>query len=137
MKNYLKLFVIVLLAHILLILFFSREAQISNQTPPQQQSSRSITYRDRQTQERIWVGIGILPCDTYDGIGVQYDEITSVVSYVAKNGPADKAGLRAYDLIISPLSNMQLSFGQILDVKVKRNNEILQLTMKVDRICKE
>jgi len=138
-KNSLKLLLLSLVISSLLHFFFilkyrytatdpvqSEQHQSRNQDPPQD-------LDDGKTS--IWVSPGVVPCDSYEGIGVQFNAITGIVTHVASNAPADKAGLQIGDELVTPLWSMELAFGQKIDLVIVRDGKRLTMPVIVDRIC--
>jgi predicted metalloprotease with PDZ domain len=137
-RNSLKLLLISLIASIMLHVFIALKYQhpIVDNAQNTQQSKKQHQQQDLDDgKTSIWASPGIVPCDSYDGIGVQFNGITGIVSDIAVGAPADKAGIRVGDELITPLWNMQLAFGQSLDVIVLRDGKKITLHVVVDRIC--
>jgi hypothetical protein len=107
---------------------------------PPELSQQKQTQDEQGQQDKkntIWVSTGITPCDSYEGIGVQFNSLTGIVSHAASGAPAYNAGIRIGDELITPLWNMKLTFGQVLDIEVLRNGKKLNFIIIVDRICHE
>jgi hypothetical protein len=140
-KQSLKLLIISIILSTILHLFVMYRYKTPKIDPPQtgqRQSSsngRGEDIQDKKTS--IWFTPGIVPCDSYDGIGLQFNAISGIVTYVAGNAPADLAGIKVGDELITPLWNMELTFGQSLDVIVLRDGKKITLSVVVDRICHE
>ena len=131
-------FIISLILHFYAAHHFSQKKMIQEQKNKGNSSEREqqVSYGPKE-KHNIWFSPGIVPCDSYEGIGIQFNPITTIVTNVAKDGPAYNSGIRTGDEIITPLWNMDLRFGQRLNVKVKRDGTILEFNMVVNRICKE
>lgn len=140
-KNSIKLLLISLLASILLHIFVAYKYKPIQIDPPQntRQQSRAQDQQEDLDDGKtsIWVSPGIRPCDSYEGIGVQFNAITGIVSHVAAGAPAHIAGIQVGDELVTPLWNMQLAFGQALDIVVLRKGKKITLHTIVDRICHE
>lgn len=141
-KNSTKLFLICLLLslllHMLAAIQFSPKIN-ELQPPPATQSQNNSNGNGSKEDEKtyIWVSAGIIPCDTYEGIGIQFNSITGIVNYVASGSPADKAGLEIGDELITPLWGMDLMFGQKIQIIVSRHGKRLTMPVVVDRICQQ
>ena len=109
---------------------------ISDNTQTQKSSSGKFDDLD-DGKTHIWVSRGIIPCETYDGIGIQFNRITCLVNKVAPGSPADKAGLKENDELVTPIWNIDLVFGQKIDLVVIRDGKHITLPVVVDRICHE
>lgn len=97
-----------------------------------------VSYNNKNSKnksEHIWFNSGKKPCNHYDGIGIQYNAISGIVSSVAINGPADIGGLKIGDELLTPVWYMDFKFGEVVEIKVKREDTILIFNVKVDRIC--
>ena len=135
--RYTNFLIIVLVAHILLLYIFSKDKQEESIVNIKVSNGSGNIKLQQDDASRIWVGYGDTLCKHYDGLGFQYELITAVVTYVAPGSPADRAGLKKKDILVTPLWHMKLVFDQVVDVRVKRDNSIIDLTMKVERICEE
>lgn len=125
-----------ILLHFLAALKFSPKVEKPQpQSDNNKQAKAAGDSEDGKTS--IWVSPGIVPCDSYEGIGVQFNALTGIVSHAAPGAPAHNAGIRVGDELITPLWNMSLTFGQVLDVAVLRNGKKLTFNVVVDRICHE
>lgn len=140
-KQSLKLLLLCLIASILLHLFVAYSYRSPEISPPQNAEQQSSNKKQDDSLDdgktSIWVGLGIAPCDSYEGIGVQFNALTGIVSHAAQGAPAHNAGIRIGDELVTPLWNMQLAFGQVLDVVVLRSGKRLTFKVVVDRICHE
>lgn len=138
-KNSLKLLLVCLLVSICLHLLTAYTFQPSVVKPPEppEQKQAQAEHEQQDKKNTIWVSTGIVPCDSYEGIGVQFNSLTGIVSHAASGAPAYNAGIRIGDELITPLWNMELTFGQVLDVTVSRHGKKLTFTIIVDRICHE
>jgi hypothetical protein len=137
-KNSLKIFLFCLLLslalHLLVAAKFSPKMN-EPQLPPVAENESGGNNKDETTT--IWVSPGIIPCSTYEGIGVQFNSVTGIVNYVASGSPADKAGLEIGDELITPLWSMSLVFGQKIQLIVSRKGKQLTLPIIVDKICQQ
>lgn len=140
-KHSLKILLISLLISLALHIFVALKMEtqgepIDDVTEDQQSNaSRSDGLDDNKTS--IWVSSGTLLCDSYDGIGIQFNAITGIVSHVAPGSPAHKAGVKNGDELVTPLWNMDLTFGQKINLVVIRDDKRITLPIVVDRICHE
>lgn len=123
--------------HFYLIFKKIENTEIKKQQEQQQQKRGSSDGEDKDTTQKIWFNRSVIPCDSYEGIGLQFMLLTGTVTYVAPDGPAWKAGLRAGDELITPIWNMSLKFGQQVEIIAKRDNTNLKFNVFVDRICKD
>lgn len=124
--------------HAVLASYRYEAAKPPEKKPEQQERKNSDRDNDGSGEQvKIWFNKGIVPCDYYVGIGVQFMHLTGIVTHVAHDGPAWKAGLRAGDELVTDIWNMDLKFGQTVDLVVKRNGKTLKLKAIVDRICRE
>jgi C-terminal processing protease CtpA/Prc len=103
----------------------------------QNHSANNGGDKDKDTTQKIWFKRSAIPCDSYEGIGLQFMLLTGIVTYVAPDSPAWKAGLRTGDELITPIWNMDLKFGQQVEIIAKRDNTNLKFNVFVDRICKD
>ena len=137
-KNSLKIFLSCLLLslalHLLLAAKFSPKINQPQPPPVTENASRGDS---ENSKINIWVSAGIIPCDTYEGIGIQFNSITGIVNYVASGSPAHKAGLEIGDELITPLWGMDLVFGQKIQLIVSRKGKQLTLPIIVDKICQQ
>ena len=136
-KHSLKLLLVCLLVSIFLHLLAAYSFQPSVVEPPEPPPQQAQAEQGQDNKNTIWVSTGITPCDSYEGIGVQFSSLTGIVSYAASGAPAYSAGIRVGDELITPLWNMKLTFGQVLDVEVLRHGKKLNFIIIVDRICHE
>jgi hypothetical protein len=138
-KESLKILLLCILASIILHLLVAYKYRSPQVDPPQnaEQKSRDKKQSDSLDDSKIsiWVGLGPVPCDSYEGIGVQFNSLTGIVSHVAPGAPAYNAGIRIGDELVTPLWNMKLIFGQVLTIVVLRNSKDLTFKVVVDRIC--
>jgi predicted metalloprotease with PDZ domain len=143
MNNKISSFFVALILSIVLHFFvvISRykkyEVPNKNQEQHQNQNKGGGADKEEETTSKIWFSSGVIPCDAYEGIGVQFMALTGIITHVAHDSPAWKAGLRAGDEFITPIWNMNLKFGQNIEVAVKRSGKTLKFNILVDRICKE
>lgn len=122
--------------HFLAALKFSPKIQEPKPQPENNNQAKAAgDSEDNKTS--IWVSPGVIPCDSYEGIGVQFNALTGIVSHAAPGAPAHNAGIRVGDELVTPLWNMSLTFGQVLDVTVLRKGKKLTFNIIVDRICHE
>ena len=140
-KQSLKLLIISIILSTLLHTFVMYRYKSPQINPPQNEQHGSASNSEGEDLDdkktSIWVSPGIRPCDSYEGIGLQFNGITGIVSHVAPGAPAHIAGIQVGDELITPLWNMQLAFGQVLDVVVLRNEKKITIQVVVDRICHE
>lgn len=80
-----------------------------------------------------------IDCDKYyEGIGVQTDHNTCVISDVFKGYAAEKAGLQIGDLIISPsCTQIRGPSGSIIQMKIMRGSNVLNLSILREKVCEE
>ncbi len=135
-KNSLKLLLVCISVSIFLHLLTAYSFGPSPVKPPEPPPRQAKTQESQQDKKNtIWVTTGIVPCDSYEGIGVQFNALTGIVSHAASGAPAYNAGIRIGDELVTPLWNMELTFGQVLDVTILRRGKKLTFTIVVDRIC--
>ena len=125
----------IILHFLLAYLYHNTESKKTKEAQPEQQVRYNTNGKNKS--EHIWFNSGKKPCNHYDGIGIQYNPISGIIDAVAANGPADVSGLRAGDELITPVWIMDFKFGQIIEIKIKRQEVILIFNVKVDRICKD
>lgn len=140
-KNSLQIFLISLLISLVLHVFLVYKVKapgehVSSNSQDQNSASENRGNLD-DAKTHIWVSRGIIPCETYDGIGIQFNRITCLVNKVAPGSPADKAGLKENDELVTPIWNIDLVFGQKIDLVVIRDGKHITLPIIVDRICHE
>lgn len=76
--------------------------------------------------------------DYYEGIGVRTDHASCLVSEVFRGYAADKAGMMAGDLIVSPdCSDLRGKEGSTIIIKVMRGVEVKTFNIIRERICGE
>jgi S1-C subfamily serine protease len=138
-RNSLRLLSTCIIVSLLLHLFIAYSFNRPNVEPPPENSQRKEQTKSDEEDNKtsIWVSPGIVPCDSYDGIGVQFNQITGIVSHVAPDSPAYKAGVKNGDELVTPLWNMQLIFAQKINLVVIRDGKHITLPVVVDRICHE
>jgi hypothetical protein len=140
-KHSLKTLLICLLISLALHIFVVFKTKtpgepISDVTHHQQPDAGRLNDLD-DNKTNIWVSSGVVPCDSYDGIGIQFNALTGIVSHVAPDSPAYKAGIKNGDELITPLWNMELFFAQKIDLVIVRDGKHITLPIIVDRICHE
>jgi C-terminal processing protease CtpA/Prc len=138
-KLYFVALALSIVLHFVAANMFSQKKLI-DKNKQQSNSNNSKQHQIKDDEDRyqhIWFKRGVVPCDTYEGIGIQFQLITGIVTYVAIDSPAYKAGLREGDEIVTPIWSIDLKFGQVLDIKIKRNNKEFIFKTTVDRICRE
>lgn len=118
------------------LLFFSDVAE--KKPEPQEQKVKYNGNVGREDKPKdIWVSSGQRECDSYEGMGIVYSFMTNVVIKVASDGPADKAGIKAGDVIITPIDTMTFKFGQTVYISLQRGNSKIKVKVLIDRICQE
>ena len=75
--------------------------------------------------------------DFYIGIGITHEFISSKISRVVPNGPADKAGLKVGDAMLNSNLNIKDTFpiGTSVNIVILRNGITTVVPIKVDKIC--
>ena len=138
-KHSFKLLVLSVFISLFLHIFVAYKYKTLNNKPAPPESERSGNSRGGIEDEKdsIWVNYGAVPCEYYNGIGIQFTGLTNTVMYVAPNSPAHKAGIKIGDELITDLWKMNLEFGQKIDIVVLRDGKQLVFSVTIDRICQQ
>ena len=137
-KKSISLIVSVLLSFAMHMFFLLKKINTDKQEDlKQEQSLNNSGKGEEDGKQKIWFRKSEIPCNSYDGIGVQYSQISGVISHVAAGGPADRAGIKVGDEFITPVWYMDFKFNQKVEIIVKRDNVNLKFNVLIDRICKD
>lgn len=134
--KYLKISIIISLALHAYLLFFSNIAE--KEPEQEQQGLRYNGNGDHEYKPKdIWFSQGSKRCDSYEGIGIVYGFMTNAIIKVAPGSPADKAGMKKDDIIITPIWNMEFKFGETVVILLDRGGKKIKVKVLIDRICQE
>lgn len=75
----------------------------------------------------------------YTGVGMLHSHRSGRILSTVSGGPAEKAGLRAEDVILNPeiLVRDGYSVGRVVVIQVLRDDVPMQFRVRIDKICFE
>jgi predicted metalloprotease with PDZ domain len=72
---------------------------------------------------------------SYVGIGVIYDGLTGLIETASPLYPAAQAGIRVGDILRDDLRHTAPTVGQLLQVHIERDGQLLTFSIRAVRIC--
>lgn len=90
--------------------------------------------KERDEQLLGMTGNGLACAAKYRGIGVRTNWGSGVVVEVAPGGPADRAGIRLDDILLTE-GGFILPLDTIVEVRIDRAGQVLTFKVKVSDVC--